>query len=124
MSVDATDLLIIPPATVPTPGTNLRMLLTSDFPISVAVPVPAKAETIVWNRAREFGKPNIFVIFAISVICMPDKTMASEKGMGVNPTPNELAINPKDHFRASFTLRAMSVFCALTNAFLVASGKT
>ena len=122
--VDATVPLMSPPATVPMPGMSLNRFPTMAFPMSVAVPVPAMADMIVWKRALEFGKPKILVIFAIRVICMPDKTMASENGIGVKPTPNELATNPIDHFFASLTFRLMSLFCALTNAFLVASGRT
>ncbi len=53
---------------------------------------------------------------------MGTRTDASEKGIGKNPTPNEVAIYLVAQLRAEFAFRAISTCWALLKAFFASSG--
>src|SRR5699024_7554168 len=84
--------LIIPPVIVPIPGINLKEFETIDRPKNVADPVPATAATILKMDDLSIGTPKMTVICPNNATCIGTNKEASEKGIGINPTPNDVAI--------------------------------
>src|SRR5699024_1587027 len=122
VTIDAVVPLITPPTTVPNPGINLKAFETTDLPTTVADPVPPTAAIILNMVALSIGTPKITVICAKRATCIGTRIEASENGIGINPTPNDVAIYLVAQVFAVSTFLSISTRWAFVKAFLTLFG--
>lgn len=78
---------IAPPTTVPAPGINLIIFVTTVFPSIVAPPAPIDEDNSAVITLLFTSNPNITVIEAIIPTWVGINNAQSENGIGAAPSP-------------------------------------